>query len=761
MANSAFMIQALTDQSIPFWNTANTFSVNMSAPSGLAGNISFILPGTQPTATGQILYTTAAGISNWTTATYPLTTTANQLLYSTGANTVAGLATANNSVLITSAGGVPSMSTTLPTAVLGNITSVGALDSGSLVAGFTPVTVPIGGTGNTTFTAYSIICAGTTATGTFQNVVGLGTNGYVLTSNGAGALPTWQSTGAVTGVASVSGTALEIDVTPTTGNVVVSIDAGYVGQASITTVGIIGTGTWNAGHVTTAQVVAGNLTISGTTITSTGLITLAPTGGNGVAVDNSLALLAGGYTAYYNTANTFYNSFNTQAGQAVSVNYLLPLAAPGTNGFVLSSTTAGVMSWIAPTTGSVTSVTGTSPIASTGGTTPVISLNGTATVGQVLQSASATTTAYSTATYPLTTTINQLLYSSAANTIVGLATATTAVLTTSAGVPTWASELSLALGGTNANLTASNGGIFYSTATAGAILAGTATAGQLLTSGASTTPAWTTSTYPATNAISTLLYASSANVMAALPTANSGVLVTSAGGVPSISTTLPSGLSGYGSLRSFQIFTSGTAATYTKPAGILNILVECLGGGAGGGGAASTTVQSANGGGGGSGGYARKFFSGAAATYTYTVGALAAGGTAGNNAGTAGNATTFSTISANGGGAGGGGVASSSIGFFGPSGGGGSASGGDINVPGNVGGLGFYVSTTAGLSGFGAGSHYGGSVAPSSTSAASAAGNSGSANTGAGGGGGSSSGTSASAAGGAGGSGLIIVWEFA
>ncbi len=52
-----------------------------------------------------------------------------------------------------------------------------------------------GGTGNTTFTAYSVICAGTTATGAFQNVSGLGSAGNVLTSNGAGALPTWQAAG--------------------------------------------------------------------------------------------------------------------------------------------------------------------------------------------------------------------------------------------------------------------------------------------------------------------------------------------------------------------------------------------------------------------------------------------------------------------------------------------------------------------------------------------------------------------------------------
>ena len=56
-----------------------------------------------------------------------------------------------------------------------------------------------GGTGAVTFTAYSVVCAGTTATGAFQNVSGLGSSGQVLTSNGAGALPSWQAaSGSVT-----------------------------------------------------------------------------------------------------------------------------------------------------------------------------------------------------------------------------------------------------------------------------------------------------------------------------------------------------------------------------------------------------------------------------------------------------------------------------------------------------------------------------------------------------------------------------------
>jgi hypothetical protein len=52
--------------------------------------------------------------------------------------------------------------------------------------------VPGGGTGATSFTAYSVITGGTSSTGALQNVSGVGTSGQVLTSNGAGTLPTWQ-----------------------------------------------------------------------------------------------------------------------------------------------------------------------------------------------------------------------------------------------------------------------------------------------------------------------------------------------------------------------------------------------------------------------------------------------------------------------------------------------------------------------------------------------------------------------------------------
>ena len=106
----------------------------------------------------------------------------------------------------------------------------------------------------------------------------------------------------------------------------------------------------------------------------------------------------------------------------------------------------------------------------------------------------------------------------------------------------WSGQLSLARGGTNASLTASNGGIVYSDASAFAILAGTATAGQMLRSGTSTAPTWSTATWPATTTINQLLYSSAANTVAGLATANNGILVTSSGGVPSIGNTVGAGL---------------------------------------------------------------------------------------------------------------------------------------------------------------------------------------------------------------------------
>lgn len=152
---------------------------------------------------------------------------------------------------------------------------------------------------------------------------------------------------------------------------------------------------------------------------------------------------------------------------------LLPNGAAGTAGQVLASGGVGASpTWVNAATGTVTSVSGTSPInVAFGTTTPVISLQGAAgtiaygtgggsafsaagtVAGQILQSNITGAPTWSTASYPTTTAINTLLYSSAANTVTPLATANNSVLTTNGtGVPTWSTVASM-----NADLTVQNG----------------------------------------------------------------------------------------------------------------------------------------------------------------------------------------------------------------------------------------------------------------------------------------------------------------
>lgn len=188
-----------------------------------------------------------------------------------------------------------------------------------------------------------------------------------------------------------------------------------------------------------------------------------------MATNNALNLKDQGVT-YYNGTSTFTGIDGS------------------TSGFVLTSTGTGAApTFQAPaTSGTVTSVSGTTNrITSTGGNTPVIDISASY-VGQ-----------------SSITTLGTIASGTWQGTVVGLP-----------------------YGGTNANLTASNGGIFYSTASAGAILAGTATAGQIIRSGASTTPSWSTATYPATAGTSgNVLTSDGTNWTSAAPSGASEILV--------------------------------------------------------------------------------------------------------------------------------------------------------------------------------------------------------------------------------------------
>ena len=352
----------------------------------------------------QILMSGVSSAPAWSTATYPATTTINQLLYSSSANTISGLSTANNGVLITSSGGVPSISSTLPIAVQTNITELGTVTVGTWNASLIPL-------------AYG------------------GTNANLTASNGGIVYSTASAFAILAGTAT----------------------ANQMLMSGASTTPIWTTSTW-------------------------------PTD-------------AAQYDILYATAAHAWGRLATaNDGVLITSNSGVPswLANSATPGYVLTANSGAPPSWQALSGSAVTSITATAPL-----------------------------TANATSGSPQTG-------------------AVTIALTT---------PITLALGGTNANLTASNGGIFYSTASAGAILAGTATANQILMSGSSTTPAWSSATYPASTTINQLLYSSSANVITGLATSNNGVLITSAGGVPSISSTLPSAVQG--NITSLGTITSG------------------------------------------------------------------------------------------------------------------------------------------------------------------------------------------------------------
>ena len=126
-----------------------------------------------------------------------------------------------------------------------------------------------------------------------------------------------------------------------------------------------------------------------------------------------------------------------------SYSLTLPIAAPASDGLVLSSTTAGLMSWATPTTGTVTSVSGS------GGTTGLtlsggpISTIGTLTLGGTLAVANGgtgqiTKTAAFDALSPMTAS-GDMIYGGTSGTGTALAKGTDGqVLTLASGLPTWA-----------------------------------------------------------------------------------------------------------------------------------------------------------------------------------------------------------------------------------------------------------------------------------------------------------------------------------
>lgn len=270
--------------------TANNGGIVYSTASALA-----ILGGT--ITANQVLLSGSSSAPSWSAATYPASTTVNQLLYSSNNNVISGLATANNGVLVTNGTGVPSISSTLPTQVQGNITSLGIIGSGTWNG--STIQVQFGGTGITTVTPYGILCGGTTSTGALQSLASLGTSGQVLTSQGPSALPIWSSL-STSAVTSITGTANQILANNTTGSAQTGAITLTLPQSIATTsnvqfgsIGINTSSVSNAKLISNSDV-AYNILLQGTQTTTS--ITL---------YDNNNVLASPNYQAAIKITSTF------------------------------------------------------------------------------------------------------------------------------------------------------------------------------------------------------------------------------------------------------------------------------------------------------------------------------------------------------------------------------------------------------------------------------------------------------------------------
>lgn len=155
-------------------NVAFTGATNIFSDGSVANTMRLNLQGTDHTlfvgrgtntasaslptgSTGQVLQSSGAGSDPaFSTATYPSTTTISQILYSSSANVVAGLTTANSATLVTTSTGVPVMSSTMTngqmiigstgaTPTTGTITSTGGTITVTTGAGTLNLEVATGG----------------------------------------------------------------------------------------------------------------------------------------------------------------------------------------------------------------------------------------------------------------------------------------------------------------------------------------------------------------------------------------------------------------------------------------------------------------------------------------------------------------------------------------------------------------------------------------------------------------------------------------
>jgi hypothetical protein len=289
----------------------------------------------------------------------------------------------------------------------------------------------IGSNGNGVLSALSLntnlaVNSGGTGAGTLTGILkGNGTSAITAITIPADATKYLDGTGAFsvpggggygTGtVTNVTGTTNQIDVATGTTTPVISIDANYAGQSSITSVGTIASGVWAGTSV--------SLSHGGTSAALT-----ASNGGIFYSTASAAAILSGTATArkalLSGASTTPIWSAETYAAPSTSGNVM---TSDGTNWTSAPPSSGGTANIAGGTAGAI-------PYQSAANTTAVLAA--TTTALQILQSGASAAPTWSTATYPATTTANKILYSSADNVINEISTSNYGILTTNgSGIP--------------------------------------------------------------------------------------------------------------------------------------------------------------------------------------------------------------------------------------------------------------------------------------------------------------------------------------
>jgi hypothetical protein len=707
------------------------------------GGASTTLTQVGPTATtGQVLQNNAGADPSYSTATYPSTTTLNQILYSSSANVVAGLSASNNGVLITSATGVP-----------------------------------------------SILAAGTT--------------GQVLTAT-TGSPPAWSSL--VTGVSSVTGTANQILASPTTGAVVLSLIGPYTPATYTAHSVLVGEGTSSIIGVgptaTTGQVLQNNAgadpTYSTATYPSTTTI-------NQILYSSSANAVSGLATANNSIITTGATGIPVFTALAANGQLLIgsgsgsPTAATLTAGTGITITNAANSITIASSVSAGIQTINGDTGSITGSTVTIFANNAALNAGQSVSFVNSGTVS----TFNVTDSLH--------NTVIGMSAgklSQTYQACTVVGYQAGSSMTSAQAGSTFFGFTAgksvttglntfigNQSGQNVTTGTANTGLGNNALGGagtltgnyntcigheagsNYITSEDSNIAIFNVGVTAESNTIrignqgSTSGFQNKCFIAGITGVTNSNAalvtLNTSTGQVGQLATANSSiaatNASGTLAMRALSVViqTLTAAGTYTPTAGMLYVVIEVVGNGGGGAGAASTSsVQLDSGGGGGGGEYARGVFSSATigASQSITFGATGSGGSAGANAGTNGGAVAVGALISSNGGTGG--AASASSGTSTASAGGAGGTGGTGGSFRRAGEAGLYGVTSIGgtflFSGQGGSSFFG---SGGQSNIVSAAGNAG-LGYGAGGSGAANNASQSARAGGNGSTGIVVFTEY-